>query len=70
MFGRKTEQWIAKRVVLRSELVRVGPTKQSGIRVHGSPDIAESITFDLKLPRKRPVPYKLEKTGNAKNSAH
>lgn len=62
MFGRKTEQWIGKRVVLRAELVRVGPTKQPGIRVHGSPDIAENITFELKLPRKRPVPYTLEKT--------
>jgi hypothetical protein len=62
MFGRRTEDWIGRRVVLKSEPVRVGPTTQPGIRVHGSPDIAEDVRFSLRLPRKRPQPYTLKKT--------
>jgi hypothetical protein len=60
LFGRRTEDWVGKRVALKSEMVRVGPTQQPGIRVHGSPDIDTDVKFGLRLPRKRPQPYTLK----------
>jgi len=54
MFGRETEAWIGKRVKLAAIEVQFGTEKVPGIRVVGSPDIAAPVTFELKLPRKRP----------------
>ena len=57
MWGRETDAWIGKRVTLY-------PAELDGelcIRVRGSPDIADSITFELKLPRKKSVQKTLMK---------
>lgn len=50
MFGRKCDDWTGKRITLY-------PTEWNGepcVRIKGSPDIAKPITFELKLPRKKP----------------
>ena len=59
MFGRDTGEWIGKRITLY-------PADFQGdlcIRVKGSPDIEKPITFELKLPRKKPQPKTMLKTG-------
>src|SRR3990172_4752880 len=53
MFGRDTGEWVGKRVTfypakIDSEFADIA------IRVRGSPDIPAAVTFDLKLPRKKP----------------
>lgn len=63
MFGREVSGWDGKRVTLKAEMVQVGPSKQPGIRVVGSPDIANDITFDIRLPKKKPIKVTLVKTG-------
>ena len=68
MWGRETDQWIGKRVTLYSCPVRVGPKMEPGIRVKGSPDISTPITFQLKLPRKKPIPTTLVPTGKSKDA--
>lgn len=62
MFGRDTDAWKGKRITLY-------PAPYEGdiaIRVKGSPDIAASMTVEIKLPRKRPYNVTLEKTTKAK----
>ena len=54
MFTPETDTWTGKRVTLVSEIVNVGKEKVPGIRVKGSPDLTAAVTFDLKLPRKKP----------------
>lgn len=66
LWGRETDNWIGKRVTLHAQNVRVGPKMEPGIRVLGSPDITEPRTFQLKLPRKKPIPMTLLPTGKAK----
>ena len=61
--SRETNDWLGKRVTLHAVNVRVGPKMEPGIRVKGSPDITEPITFDLRLPRKRPIATTLVPTG-------
>lgn len=63
LWGRETDAWVGKKVTLHTQQVRVGPKVEPGIRVKGSPDLTEPRTFDLKLPRKKPVPYTLQPTG-------
>lgn len=63
MWGRDTGDWIGKRVTLY-------PAQFNGdlaIRVKGSPDLAADITFELKLPRKRPQQTTLKATGGKRN---
>lgn len=67
--SRETNDWLGKRVTLHALQVRVGPKMEPGIRVKGSPDIKEPITFDLRLPRKRPVPMTLVPTGKPERVA-
>ncbi len=62
MFGCDVDAWVNKRVTLHTQMVQVGPRKELGIRVKGSPDIQQDVTFMLTLPKKKPIPYKLEKT--------
>jgi hypothetical protein len=62
MFGPETDRWNGKRITLRAEPVQVGRETKPGIRVKGSPDIEKSITFTLKLPRKKPRDITLERT--------
>lgn len=63
MWGRETNEWIGKKVTLYTTNVRVGPKVEPGIRVKGSPDLQAPLTFDLKLPRKKPTPCTLQPTG-------
>ena len=65
MWGRETTDWIGHSVTLHTERVQVGPAIEPGIRVLGSPDITEPITFDLKLPKKKAIKVTLMPTGKA-----
>lgn len=62
MFGVETDGWMGKRITIHAVPVKVGKATEPGIRVKGSPDIAGPVTFDLKLPRKRPQKVTLQKT--------
>jgi hypothetical protein len=48
MFGDVPEHWVGKRIVLH----RVKFKGEPAVRVFGSPDIQQNITFMLKLPKK------------------
>lgn len=63
LWGRETDAWIGKRVTLHAQQVRVGPKMEPGIRVLGTPEITEPRKFDLRLPRKKPIPMTLLPTG-------
>lgn len=65
LFGKETNEWVGKRVTLFAADVRVGPKMDIGIRVRGSPDIANEVTVMIKLPRRKPIPMKLVPTGGA-----
>jgi hypothetical protein len=62
MFGAETDKWTGKRVHLRAEEVQVGKERKPGIRIAGSPDVAGPVTFELRLPRKKPKRVTLAKT--------
>ena len=64
MFGRDTDGWIGKRVTLKPATVeeRGQFYGQPCIRIAGSPDIPRDITFELRLPKKRPRNVTLTKT--------
>ncbi len=64
MFGERTGGWIGKRVTLCAELVQVGPKKEQGIRIVGSPDLEAPVMAVVKLPRRRPLQRRLVPTGN------
>lgn len=63
MFTPETDTWTGKRVTLYAAEVQVGRERKPGIRVKGSPDIAEPVTFELRLPRKKAQRVTLEPTG-------
>lgn len=65
LWGRETNDWIGHKVTLHAIQVRVGPKMDLGIRVKGSPELDAPRTFDLRLPRKKPVPVTLIPTGKA-----
>lgn len=69
MFGPETDKWVNRRVTLHPAPFRDPFTGEAStaIRVRGSPDIAKDVTFDLRLPRKNPVPVVLRKTGAKAN---
>jgi hypothetical protein len=64
MWGRETDDWIDKRVVLYPE---PSDLSESGfaIRVRGSPDLEREISFILKLARKKPRRVTLKAYGKA-----
>ena len=64
MFGRDTGEWIGKRIVLFPDVWNGDPC----VRVRGSPDIANDIEFELKLPRKRPQTKVMKALGRANGS--
>lgn len=64
LWGRETEEWLGKRITLHTQSVRVGPKIEPGIRVKGSPELTAPRTFDLRLPRKKPIRTTLLPTGN------
>lgn len=69
MFGRETNGWVGKRVTLYPAPFRDMSTGEetTAIRVRGSPDLKADMTFELVLPRKKPVTVKLLKTGAKTN---
>ena len=58
MFGRDVDKWRGKRITLCVGSFNDEPC----IRIRGSPDIAEPVTFDLKLPKKKPKRTRMERT--------
>lgn len=68
LFGKDPRQWVGKRVGLAPTTTRM-PSKVKGggmveepcIRIEGSPDIAEDLTFELILPMKNPTTVTLKK---------
>lgn len=69
LFGPETDRWTGKRVHLRAEDVQVGKERKPGIRIAGSPDIEAPVTFELRLPRKKPKRITLAKTEAGKAAA-
>lgn len=69
LFGPETDGWTGKRVHLRAEDVQVGKERKPGIRIAGSPDIDKPVTFELRLPRKKPKRITLAKTVAGKAAA-
>jgi hypothetical protein len=63
MWGRETNEWIGHKVTLFVVNVRVGKKMEPGIRVKGSPELTSPKTFELKLPRKKPIATTLLPTG-------
>lgn len=59
MWGRDTKDWIAKRVTLFPTMVQVRGGKELAVRVKGSPMLTETLEFEITLPRKKPVAYRL-----------
>jgi hypothetical protein len=51
MFGRKLPEWVGKRVILYADKWN----GEEATRVWGSPDIAEPMAVEVKLPRKKPI---------------
>jgi hypothetical protein len=70
MFGSVLRDWIGKRVTLVAEQVRVGPKTELGIRVKGSPDMAQAtIKAKIELPRKKPIWRDLVRTAGQSSPA-
>jgi hypothetical protein len=64
MFGEETSRWQGKRVTLYRTTVQLGRERVPGIRVAGSPDIDRDITVKVKLPRRKPQPMTMRRTGD------
>jgi hypothetical protein len=62
MFGDDFSTWPGKRVTLHSEMVQVGPKKEPGIRVTGSPDIEKPLAVKIKLAKRKAFVVKLVPT--------
>lgn len=69
LWGRETEDWIGHKLTLHTTQVRVGPKVEPGIRVKGTPEIDKPRTFDLRLPRKKPIPVTLLPTAKEQPAA-
>lgn len=65
LFGRDTADWQGHRVTFHPEQVKLGRETVLGIRVVGSPEIAEPLAYELRLPRKKPRQVTLVPTGKA-----
>lgn len=67
MFGKNASPgWLGKRVTFFPEggqKFRFDPTITEAIRVLGSPDIPQTMTFQLRLAKKKPRSITLTKTG-------
>jgi hypothetical protein len=64
MFGRKVDDWYGKRITLF-------PTEWNGepcVRIKGSPDIKAAVTFELKLPKRKPKATTMLVTGKGKGA--
>lgn len=63
MFGDETEAWINKRVTLCHERVMAFGEQTLGVRLRGSPDIANPVSVRLKLRKKREQVLTMQPTG-------
>lgn len=62
MFGAILADWVGKRVTLYEGKVESGSMKgQPCIRIWGSPDIDADMNVQIKLPKKKPMPFTLHK---------
>lgn len=64
MWGDETNAWVGKRITLMSEKVYAFGEWVPGIRIKGSPDLAEAKSVTIKLRKKTEV-VNLVKTGTA-----
>lgn len=71
MFGRDTNDWIGKRIVFypAPHVDSFTGEKGTAIRVRGSLDIAQDVKFDLRLPKRRPVPMVMRALGRKQQQA-
>ena len=69
LWGRETDAWVGHRLTLYTTNVRVGPKVEPGIRIKGSPELEKPHQFDLRLPRKKPIPVTLVPTGKPRAAA-
>lgn len=61
MFGRATGEWVGKRVTLYPEKIDY-EGHDLAVRVRGSPDLPQDITFTLALAKKKPRKVTLRRT--------
>lgn len=61
MFGRNTADWVGKRITLFPAEISYGDSDLA-IRVRGSPDIAAPMQVEVRLARKKPRLYTMQKT--------
>lgn len=59
MFGREVQAWVQKRITLHAAIWNSEPC----VRIFGSPDIPHDIQHELRLPRRKPIPVTLRRTG-------
>jgi hypothetical protein len=65
MFGPEIANWVGKRVTLFPDVWNGEPC----IRVFGSPDIAEPVSVEIKLPKRRPFVKTMQPTGKKASAA-
>lgn len=58
MFGAKVQEWVGKRITLFATEFNGEPC----IRVWGSPDIAEDMSVEISLPKRKPFRMQLRRT--------
>lgn len=68
MWGRAVADWCGKKVTLFPTMVSVGPKKELAVRVRGAPHLTEPLTFEITLPRRKPISYTLVPTGKTKTA--
>jgi hypothetical protein len=66
MFGSDLSAWIGKRITLCSEKDKFGRDTVDAVRVYGSPDIADTMTVEIKLPKRAAKTRTLHFTGKRK----
>ncbi len=66
LFGRKTDDWIGRRVTFFPAVVDAFGEQTTAVRVRGSPDIDKPITFQARIGRKQ-VTARLLPTGKGGN---
>lgn len=65
MFGDETDAWIGKRVTLHFERVMAFGEWTLGVRITGSPDIAQPVSVRIKLRKKREQVLTMKVTARA-----
>lgn len=63
LFGDDVEGWVGHKVTLHAMMVQVGPKKDLGIRIKGSPELTAPKQVQVKLPRKKAITMTLQPTG-------